>query len=417
MDMNSRKQYLKELQKEYLSVNKKQKGLLLDEAIKRTELNRKYLMRRLSAKTHWDRLPRPKSSRPRQFGADLIIHLVKLWDIFDTPCGQRLAPLISTELERLRQFEEISVSDSQAAKLQKMSARTIDLLLIHEKETRRLREKYSKKKNPLLYQQIPTKMSGEWDRKILGQIQIDGVEHCGQTTAGQYANTICSTDISSHWWEAQAVMGKGQERTLGAIELARSRFPYVWIEIHPDNGTSFINYLVYDYAKQSALEFSRSRAYKKNDNCFVEQKNSQNVRRHVGHVRYDTEDEIEILNDLYRHELRLYKNFFQPVMRLESKERSKGHISRKYQPAKTPYQWLMESKETPTEVKLKLKEIYLTLNPAELKRGIDSKLKKLAKTYQTKQNKEAEIKTTEQPVIVTFSNCRTGGVKLPVLIA
>lgn len=417
MDMNSKKQYLKELQTEYLSADKKQKGYLLDEAEKRTKLNRKYLTRRLSVKTRWNKPVRSSATRHRQFGSDLIIHLVKIWDIFDKPCGQRLAPLIKEELARLRQFKEINITDTQVEKILKMSARTIDLLLIHEKETRRLNLKYEKKKNPLLYQQIPTKMSDEWDRQILGQIQIDGVEHCGQSTSGQYANTISHTDVSAHWWEGEAVNGKGQTGTLEAIKLARSRFPYEWNEIHPDNGTSFINYYVYDYAKLEDLEFSRSRPYQKNDNCFVEQKNSQNVRKVIGHVRYDTNEEIKIINSLYRNELRLYKNFFQPVMRLESKERNKGHISRRYQEAKTPYKWLMDSPETPNYVKQKLEKIYAELNPAELKRMIDLKLKKLAKVYQIKQRKMVENDPENQPTKVTFLDCRTTPAKLPVLIA
>ncbi|MEI6613225.1 hypothetical protein [Polynucleobacter sp.] len=417
MDMNSKKQYLKELQKEYLGATKKRKAELLDEAEKRTGQNRKYLTRRLSAKTRWDKPKRPKSTRKREFGSDLIIHLVRLWDIFDNPCGQRLVVVIRDELKRLRQFKEITTTDSQAEKLLKMSARTIDLLLIHEKEVRLLKSKYEKKKHPLLYQQIPTKMSNEWDRDILGQIQIDGVEHCGHTTLGQYANTISNTDISSHWWEGEAVSGKGQARTLEAIKLARSRFPYDWHEIHPDNGTSFINYFIYDYAKLEMLEFSRSRPYQKNDNCFVEQKNSQNVRKVVGHLRYDTSAEIAALNDLYRNELRLYKNFFQPVMRLESKERNKGHISRKYQEAKTPYQWLLDSDQTPEEVKLKLREIYSELNPADLKRKIDLKLKMLAKIYQEKQHNIEEEETETTTSKVTFLNCRRSGLGLPVLVA
>lgn len=417
MNMLSKKQYLQELQKEYLGACKKQKILLLNEAVKRIGQNRKYLIRRLSAKTRWDKPPRLKAARKKEYGSDLLIHLVKLWDIFDNPCGQRLAVSIESELKRLRDLGEVAVSDGQARKLLKMSARTIDSLLSGEKEVRRINLKYEKKKNPLLYQQIPTKISSEWNRDILGQIQIDGVEHCGRSTSGQYANTIAHTDISSHWWEAESVSGKGQERTLGAIKKARSRFPYGWKEVHPDNGTSFINHFLYSYALSNNLEFSRSRPYQKNDNCFIEQKNSQNVRKVVGHVRYDTDAEIAILNSLYRNELRLYKNFFQPVMRLKSKEKNKGHISRKYQKAKTPYQWLIESNEVPKETKERLTAVHASLNPAELKRGIDFKLKKLAKVYQTKQQKVEEYEVEHITGKVTFLDCRRSAVKLPALIA
>jgi hypothetical protein len=168
---------------------------LLDEAVKRTRQNRNYLTRRLSPRTVWVKPKRAAATRSRQYGSDLILPLVKLWDIFDKPCGQRLKPLIRDELSRLHQLEEISVTDHQTGQLQKMLAKTIDLLLIHEKSVRLLNEKYREKKNPLLYQLIPTKMSDGWDREALGQIQIDGVEHCGQTTAGEYANTVAHTDI------------------------------------------------------------------------------------------------------------------------------------------------------------------------------------------------------------------------------
>ena len=416
MDMNSKKQYLQDLQKEYLKSCKKEKSLLLDEAVKRTSQNRNYLVRRLLPCTIWVKPKRLAITRSRQYGSDLLLPLVMLWDIFNKPCGQRLKSSIKDELSRLRSYREISVTDEQASKILKMSAKTIDTLLVHEKSVRLLNEKYREKKNPLLYQLIPTKMIDGWDREVLGQIQIDGVEHCGQTTAGEYANTVAHTDISSSWWEAEAVMGKGQRRTLEAIKAARLRFPFDWKEVHPDNGASFINYYIYDYTKAEKLEFSRSRPYHKNDNCFIEQKNSQNVRKVVGYVRYDTELEFKILNSIYRNELRLYKNFFQPVMRLESKERNKGHIYRKYQEAKTPYRWLMDSPETPLEVKQKLKAEYDTLNPADLKRRIDIKIKQLAKAYKAKHQLVAEKAQPETPTIVTFSNYRTTTVGLPVLI-
>jgi len=423
MDMESKKQYLKSLQKEYVKASKAKKTLLLDEVEKRTGLSRNHITTKLSIVTNWNKAKRSRTTRPRQFSSDLIIHLVKLWDIFDQPCGQRLKPIIRDELTRLRRFNEINVSDEQATKLMKMCPKTIDLLLVHEKGVRILGEKYKSKKTSLLYQQIPTKMSDEWDREVVGQIQIDAVEHCGHSAVGQYANTISHTDISSHWWEGVAVIGKGQQRTLTALKTARNRFPFEWNEIHPDNGTSFINYFIYDYAKDEKLDFSRSRPYKKNDNCFVEQKNNQNVRKVFGYLRYDSENELSILNDLYENELRLYKNFFQPIMRLEIKTRTKGHIYRKYQEAKTPYQWLMQSPNVAPETKRRLTVIYETLNPAELKRTIDTKLASLLKTYESKHRVVADMteivddkKPERKEGKVRFLNYPTTHVRLGRLI-
>jgi len=148
-----------------------------------------------------------------------------------------------------------------------------------------------------------------------------------------------------------------------------------------DNGSEFINQIFYKYCQREKLEFTRSRPYRKNDNAYVEQKNWTHVRKIFGYQRYDTYEELSIINDLYHNELRLYKNFFQPVMKLKSKERVGGRVKRKYEVAKTPYQRLMESGQIRDEVRDELQGIYLSLNPARLKRNIDAKLDKLYEAY------------------------------------
>ena len=110
------------------------------------------------------------------------------------------------------------------------------------------------------------------------------------------------------------------------------------------------------------------------------------VRKIIGYSRYDSLEELNILNDLYSNELRLFKNFFQPIIKLILKERINGRIHRKYDNAKTPYYRIMESEEVPEKKKQELKRIYDSLNPAQLKRDIDRKLSLLAKAYQEKNN-------------------------------
>ena len=186
--------------------------------------------------------------------------------------------------------------------------------------------------------------------------------------------------------EGGAIMGKGQERALVAIDTARARSPFVWKELHPDNGGNILNIHLYEYALKNGIEMSRSRPYKKNDNCFIEQKNSTHVRQVVGYLRYDTENERMIMSDLYRNELRLYKNFFQPVMKLASKERIKGKIHKKQGKAMTPYKRLMESGMLSKQEEETLKKTYDSLNPAELKRKIDEKLLLLYKAHKKKKD-------------------------------
>lgn len=379
--MYSRNQYLKKVQEDYLKASKIGKSNLLNEVEKRTGLCRKHLIVKLSAKSSFRKKERKK--RDKYYDSEFISALVRMWEIFDYPCGQRLKTSLEDETERLRSLGELICSDEVARKLEQVSSATIDRGLVNEKEYLLLRKK-QKKKNPLLYQKIPVKLSDEQDRSITGNIQLDLVEHCGQSAAGEYAYTLSNTDISSGWWEGEAQLGKGQRRTEGGIKEARIRFPFPWKEIHSDNDTSFINWHLYHYTQKETLGFSRSRPNKKNDNCLVEQKNWTHVRKFVGYQRYDIQEEVDILNDLYRDELRFYKNFFQPVIKLISKERVGGKIKRKYDKAKTPYQRIMESREAPIKIKLELKQIYEQLNPAELKRVIDTKTNLLYKTYKTK---------------------------------
>lgn len=391
MTMQSRNQYLKELRKEYLQTKKrKQRGRLLDEAEKRTSLNRKYLIEKLRPKSNLDKLIQSRKKRQHKYDGPVRVALAVCWKIFDQPCGQRLKPLLETETEKLRRLGELRCSDEVAQKLRQISFRTIDEKLKHTKEVERQKQKYHKKIHPLLYEKVPVKVFAEQDREITGNLQIDLVEHCGQSAAGEFIYTLSSTDIATGWWEGEAQIGRGQERTFRSINLVRARYPIPWKGTHSDNDTAFINWQLYQYCQQQGLEFSRSRPYKKNDNCLVEQKNWTHVRRIVGHLRYDTPQEQKLLNDLYRNELRLYKNFFQPVMKLVSKERIKGRIHRRYDQAETPYHRVLKSSGVSEQEKQKLKKTYASLNPAQLKRTIDQRLNRLYETYRDK-NKSVKV--------------------------
>lgn len=405
MDMHSRNQYLKQLRIEYLRTkSKKGKGRLLDEAHKRTGLNRKYIIRKLRHLSNLDRKKAKPRRRKQLYDGYVRAALVRCWEIFDYPCGQRLKPLLKEEVERLRELGELKCCDEVAQKLRIISARTIDEKLRRQKEMEGLKRKHRQNRHPLLYQKIPIKLSYEQDRTKLGNIQIDLVEHCGQSARGEYINTLSTTDISSGWWEAESVMGRSQEAVFDGLKELRNRFPFAWEEIHSDNGTEFINWHLLRYTQKEELGFSRSRPNKKNDNCFVEQKNWTHVKKFVGYFRYDTKGELEILNDLYRNELRLYKNLFQPVIKLISKERIGGKVHRKYDDPKTPYQRVMESQGVEEKLKQELMKAYISLNPAQLKRAIDDKLNKLHKVYQQKNKSQevASIRKKLQPSTVTF---------------
>jgi len=401
MNMQSRNQYLVELRIEYLRIKlKKKRSELLDEAEKRTQLNRKYLMDKLKPKSNLDKLVSERKKRKQYYDNLVKPALVRMWKIFDNACGQRLETSLRDETDRLIMQGELICSDEIALKLKQMGSATIDRKLKHQKQIELAKKKYGKK-HPLLYQQIPIKVFAEQDRSVLGNMQIDLVEHCGASATGEYVNTLTSTCISSGWTEEEAVKGKSQENTKTGLDNARQRCPFLWKEIHSDGGTNFINDHLFRYSDKTNLGFSRSRPYKKNDNCLAEQKNNTHVRRLVGYLRYDTQEEMDILNDLYRNEARLYKNFFQPQIKLILKERIGGKIHRVYDKAKTPFRRLLESPEVSENEKQRLRNTYQSLNPAHLKRQIDKKLDMLYKVYEQKNNSQkVEIK---KKISVRFS--------------
>ena len=215
-------------------------------------------------------------------------------------------------------------------------------------------------------------------------MEMDLVMHCGTSTFGEHANSLSTTEIFSGWWEGGAIMGKSQESTFQALQKVRQRTPFCWKGLDSDNGTEFINAILYKYCDRENLEFTRSRPNRKNDNAYIEQKNWTHVRKVLGYLRHDTVAELTIINDLYCGDLRVYKNFFQPVMKLVSKERIGGRVKRKYDIPKTPYQRLLESGQISEEAREELKRVYLSSNPAQLKRNIDAKLDNLYHAYQQK---------------------------------
>jgi len=213
MDMQSRNQYLKELRTEYLKTkSKKKKGELLDEAVRRTRLKKKYLIRKLKAKSNLDRKKEDRKKRKIIYDGYFKIALIRVWKILDYPCGQRLvSSLRETDIvDKLRELGELKCSDEMAKKLKKVGSVTIDEKLRHQKEVlRQVQKKGQSKHKSLLLKKIPIKIHGELDNQQVGNIQIDYVEHCGSSAAGEFVSTIDSTCITSGWEEWEAVMGRG----------------------------------------------------------------------------------------------------------------------------------------------------------------------------------------------------------------
>ena len=263
--------------------------------------------------------------------------------------------------------------------LLRISAATIDRMLTPERRKHELRGRSGTKPGTLLKKQIPIRTFAEWDDQRPGFAEIDLVGHDGGVAAGDYCQTLDLTDIATTWTETEAVPNKAQTWVFEALKNLRKNLPFPLLGIDSDNGSEFINKHLAAYCKLEKLSFTRSRPYRKNDNCFVEQKNYSVVRRAVGYQRYDSPAQLQLLNEIYAT-LRLYTNFFQPTMKLQFKQRVGSKVTKRYDRAQTPYQRVLASPHIAEAKKELLRVKYATLNPAALKRKITRLQERLLKT-------------------------------------
>ena len=346
---------------------------MLDEFTQVTGLHRKAAIRLLR------RPCQPRISKRRGRPAvykEVMEPLRVVWEASDRLCSRRLQPFLPEMIRVLRQHGEQKIDASTAAQLCRMSPSTIDRLLRPCRKVGGRRGLTTTRPGSLLKSSIPIRTFADWQENKPGFMEIDLVAHCGESTEGFYLNTLCAVDVVSGWTECLPVWGKGQERVGGAVHKIRQRLPFPLLGLDSDNGSEFINRHLFTYCHQQSITFTRSRAYKKNDSCYVEQKNGNVVRRLVGYDRYTSKAAYQCLERLYSN-VRLYMNFFQPTMKLVSKTRHGAKVNKVYDTARTPYQRLMESDVLAEAKKAQLAATYHGLNPVLLLKQINSNLEQL----------------------------------------
>jgi hypothetical protein len=381
--MSERKAVVRQMAARYRRAGKKERGRLLDELVALTGYNRRYavgLLGHPAQKPVEARKARSSRVRQRHYDASVLAALRRIWVILDCICGKRLAAVLPDTIAVLERAGELRLEPSTRNKLLTISAASIDRLLRPERARLRLRARSATKPGTLLRHQIAVRTFAEWDHSRPGFVEIDLVGHDGGMGYGDFCQSLNLTDVASGWTEAQAVLNKAQVWVFEALQDLRARLPFELKGIDSDNGSEFINHQLVRYAEQQKITFTRGRAWKKNDGCFVEQKNYSVVRRAVGYARYEGHRSVRLLNALYG-QLRLYTNFFLPVMKLIAKERIGAKVRKTYDRPSTPYQRLLRSQALSASAKRRLRAQHAELNPAELKRniaGLQSQLLKLA---------------------------------------
>lgn len=367
-------EYIIAVKGRYLKATKSGKSDILDEFIRVTGYHRKSSIRLLSGKDQT--VKSKKRGRPKKYNSTVMHELKHMWEITDHLCSKRLHPFLPELMDVMKRSGGRVLSKEVESRLREISPSTIDRLLCSYRQKPGVRRFNTTRPGTLLKSSIPIRTFADWQENSPGFFEVDLVAHCGESVEGFYLNTLSAVDVDTGWIECMGVWGKGQSRVGAAIHYVRQRLPFPMLGLDSDNGGEFINQNLYDYCHKEMITFTRSRSYKKNDSCHVEQKNWNVVRRIIGYGRYSSHAALEVLNNIYRL-LRLYMNFFQPVMKIVSKTRHGAKVHKLYDVAQTPYQRLLNSGVLADEKCRALTAIYQSLNPELLLKEINCSLEKL----------------------------------------
>jgi hypothetical protein len=304
-----------------------------------------------------------RTARPRVYDEAFRRTLVVLWEASDRVCGKRLRAILPTLVPALEHHGHMAVDAGTRAKLMAISAASIDRLL---QEARGLSDRRSPRRMPTaLRRSVPIRTYADWNAPPPGFMEIDLVAHCGEVLKGAFVHTLTLTDIASGWTECVPLVVRDSALVIEAIDHLQPALPFAVRGLDIDNGGEFLNEALVAYCKDRAIELTRSRPYRKNDQAWVEQKNGSVVRRLVGYRRLEGSAAAAILARLYAAS-RLFVNFFQPSFKLKEKLRVGGRTIKRYDPPQTPCARLLAQPGTPTPVRTMLEEALRTLDPLRL---------------------------------------------------
>jgi hypothetical protein len=367
LSFQAKRELLAQVAPRYREASHAQKSVILDEFVAATGYRRKYAIRLLSQPPS---SPAPiRRSRARHYGRPVQDALKVAWAAVNFICAKRLIPFLPELIPVLERHGHLQLSAELRELLLAMSPSTGERLLAAIRREESPRGLTTTKPGKLLKHQIPIRTFNDWNEKRPGFFEGDSVAHCGWSIEGDFLYSLVLTDVATGWTECLALLHRGETDVLQALDRVRQLLPFPMLGLDTDNGCEFINDGLLTYCEREQLTFTRGRVAKKNDQCYVEQKNGNIVRQHVGYDRLEGKRAYRQLVELYRA-LRLYVNFFQPSMKLAAKHRDGSKIQRKYDSAQTPLQRLLATDVLTAEARARLVATYQALDPVRLLRQV-----------------------------------------------
>ncbi len=379
LSMRSRRELTELVAQEYRGARRTAKSQILTQFCRSTEYNRAYAAMLLRgygkrhlassdvevARLHTRKNSVGRSGRPILYDQQVQRVVLNIWVRFGLICGKRLEPILRRCIPWIRRDRFLHPSAEVCEALQHISAATIDRLLKPARRKLRLKGSCHTRSAGALSHLIPVRSFGDFSRVAPGHAQLDTVAHDGGIATGEYAFSLALSDVCTGWTERRAVQNRAARWIEAALEDIRQVVPFPLRHVHPDNGSEFINHNLLRYCQRQGIQLSRSRAGRKNDNCWVEQKNFDTVRKLVGYGRYSSEQALEALNQLYRVQ-GLLQNYVLPSQKLLEKKRVGSKLIKRYDKAMSPAQRVLQDARVSSQVKQKVRRVRTSLNPLAL---------------------------------------------------
>lgn len=361
--MGTRRELIEAVGRRYRSSPASERSQILDEFVRLTGYHRKHAIRILGCKQE-PKLGR--ASRRRVYDQPVEDTVTLLWEAADRICGKRLKALLPTLIEAMGRHGHLDLEPQIAEKLASISAATIDRILATPREKATNGRRRRSGVGSAIRKSVPVRTFADWKDPAVGFFEVDMVEHCGGSKVdGNFVHSLVLTDIATGWTECLALLIREQSRIAAGLREVRDALPFAMLGIDTDNDSAFMTQPILDFCLEGRLEWTRSRAYKKNDQAWVEQKNGAVVRRLVGYGRLSGPRARAALDRLYDAS-RLYVNFFQPCFKLKSKQRDGAQVRKVYYPPATPYERVMASEAVDAVSKKNLGKQFQALDPVEL---------------------------------------------------
>src|SRR6185437_1563120 len=375
MSLPSKREYLAKIHGRYQRAGREHKSRILDEFCAICGYHRKAALRLLNRALilRSGRKPGPKPT----YDPVLVVPPLKaIWLASDQLCSKLLKAALPQWLGFYEQ-DHGPLCPKLRRQLLSISPAQIDRLLRPVRLRHPRRGLSTTKPGTLLRQRIPTR-GGPPDTTTPGHIEADTVAHCGDTVAGDFVYSLTFTDLYSGWTELRAIWNKSGQAILEHLKDIEKRSAFALNSFHADNGSEFLNWTLYEYLmgrQWRRVPFTRSRAYRKNDNAHVEQKNWTHVRQLFGHDRFEHPQLVRLMNDLYSREWSQFQNHFRPTLKLHSRDKLGSRTVRRYEKPQTPYARLLASHDVSPKAKARLQAEHAQLNPFALKKTIEQKLR------------------------------------------